>query len=146
MKKPIKQVHANLYRSSRPESVEQLKDFGVVINVESGTLEKFTNDEYELNSPEGLHSGILFVDLRCSNLTPPTKDQVEYFLHLVGQARRNKQKVLVHCLSGVDRTGFMCAAYRMKMQGWSYNKAKAEYIGEGQHWWYRWWIPFLKLR
>ena len=142
---PPKKVHANLYRSSRPRSIDVVKEFGVVVNVESGTYEKLTQDEYETLSPEGTQGTVTFIDLQCSNLRPPNKDQVAYFLTLVSQARKNKQKILVHCLSGVDRTGFFCAAYRMKVQGWSYEQAKAEYIAEGQHWWYRWWIPFLKL-
>lgn len=34
--------------------------------------------------------------------------------------------VLVHCFAGRDRTGAMCAAYRMEREGWTADRALAE--------------------
>ncbi|MFT6863841.1 MAG: protein tyrosine/serine phosphatase [Akkermansiaceae bacterium] len=46
-----------------------------------------------------------------------------------------KTPVLVHCLHGSDRTGAMCAAYRIVVQGWSKGAAiaKIKHGGYGHH-------------
>lgn len=46
-----------------------------------------------------------------------------------------KSPVLVHCLHGSDRTGAICAAYRIVAQGWSKQEAidEMKYGGFGHH-------------
>jgi protein tyrosine/serine phosphatase len=39
--------------------------------------------------------------------------------------------VLVHCLHGSDRTGTMCALYRIAIQGWSKEDALKEMVEGG---------------
>ena len=43
--------------------------------------------------------------------------------------------MLVHCWHGSDRTGIVCAAYRIVMQGWTPEKALEELMDErfGHH-------------
>lgn len=43
--------------------------------------------------------------------------------------------ILIHCWHGSDRTGIVCAAYRIVMQNWSPEKALAELLDErfGHH-------------
>ena len=38
---------------------------------------------------------------------------------------------LVHCVAGRDRTGTMCAVYRMECDGWKPARAAAEMRGYG---------------
>ena len=49
-----------------------------------------------------------------------------------------EQPCLVHCLHGADRTGIICAAYRMVVQGWSKEEALREMreggYGHHRHW------------
>lgn len=42
----------------------------------------------------------------------------------------------VHCFHGVDRTGLMCAIYRVIVQGWPKEKAIEEMKKKGLHWWH----------
>jgi protein tyrosine phosphatase (PTP) superfamily phosphohydrolase (DUF442 family) len=51
----------------------------------------------------------------------PTEHQVAEFLRLACDPAN--QPVLVHCRHGSDRTGTMCAAYRIVAQGWPRNEA-----------------------
>ncbi|HEX7917405.1 hypothetical protein [Rudaea sp.] len=39
--------------------------------------------------------------------------------------------MLIHCWHGADRTGVVCAAYRMVVQGWSKADARAEMFDGG---------------
>ena len=39
---------------------------------------------------------------------------------------KERQPVFVHCQYGADRTGTMCAAYRIAVQGWTKEEAIEE--------------------
>lgn len=65
----------------------------------------------------------LFVlDLSASR--PPTRADVERFLAIVSDP--GNAPLLVHCRAGVDRTGYMLALYRTRLQGWSTERALRE--------------------
>lgn len=148
MKKPIKQVDGHLYRSSRPDGISDLTVFGnkmdIVVCLQSGMYEALTQDDYEDVETVLGRYGITRYNIRCSDIVPPSREKVRDVMSIFYRYAFEGKNVLVHCLSGVDRTGYMVAAYRMIRQGWTYKQAKAEYIAEGQHFWYRWWIPSLK--
>jgi protein tyrosine phosphatase (PTP) superfamily phosphohydrolase (DUF442 family) len=54
----------------------------------------------------------------------PDEDQVVQFLRIV--ANSNCQPVYVCCYHGSDRTGMMCAVYRVVVQGWTKEEALCE--------------------
>ena len=54
---------------------------------------------------------------------PESKDIVR-FLKIVSDS--NSVPVFVHCQHGADRTGLMCAIYRIAVQGWSKDEAIKE--------------------
>jgi protein tyrosine/serine phosphatase len=54
----------------------------------------------------------------------PADDQVIHFLQIVTD--KNRTPVFVHCMRGADRTGTMCAIYRIAVQGWSRPEAIEE--------------------
>jgi tyrosine-protein phosphatase SIW14 len=54
----------------------------------------------------------------------PEDEDVQRFLSLVGDPQNCP--AFVHCLYGADRTGVMCAAYRIKVQGWTVDEAIKE--------------------
>lgn len=45
--------------------------------------------------------------------------------------RQSQGPILVHCRHGADRTGAVCALYRMLFQGWSRDEALAELMQGG---------------
>jgi protein tyrosine/serine phosphatase len=50
-------------------------------------------------------------------------------LEALARARYQGDQVLVHCSAGSERTGAAIALYRMLFQGWSGERAYAEYLG-----------------
>jgi protein tyrosine phosphatase (PTP) superfamily phosphohydrolase (DUF442 family) len=59
----------------------------------------------------------------------PEEDDAVRFLQIVTNSRRDP--VLVHCQHGADRTGTMCALYRVAVQGWNKEEAVRE-MSQGQ--------------
>lgn len=147
-------VANNLWRGPRPPSFEWLKErgFNVVIDLEWGWRDFFTDSEYErarnrtalkdVGSEYRSDYGTWFYSIPCSDFTPPSFLQVQEFLGIASNL--GKHKAYVHCLSGVDRTGFMCAVYKMKNMVLPWPQAYVEWIALGRHWWYWWWKYELK--
>lgn len=135
------QVSRELYRSPRPKDIYQIPNYiKTVINLESGAFELFNDDCYERQRDGAEDLPLFFKSIKCSDITPPNARQVAQFLRFVAGGG----VTLVHCLSGVDRTGFMCAVYRMQIQGWSFKEAHREWVSLGRHPWYFWWTRELK--
>jgi len=115
-------VSDDLYRSAQPDTqgMKNLKQLGIktVVNLRS-----FHSDQDELGNtgPAGEH--IYMVAWH------PEKEEAVRFLKIVSDSA--KTPVLVHCQHGSDRTGTMCAIYRVAVQGWSKEEAIAEMTGGG---------------
>lgn len=140
-------VTEKLFRGARPKDIRDLikLDFQLVIDTQSGDEDRFTDSLYEAQlsaerADPDIYPQIEVFNIYCSNIFPPTPSQVGEFLRAVSWGK----KALVHCHSGVDRTGFLIAVYRMQRLGWSYAKAYAEWISCGRHWWFDWWRVELK--
>ncbi len=140
-------VTESLYRGPRPKDLRDLIALGFqrVIDLQTGAEDFFTDSLYEAQlaakrADPSLYSEIEVVYLHCSDIFPPTHAHVEAFLLLTS----NGKKTLVHCHSGVDRTGFLCAVYRMAKLGWPYSVAYKEWVNLGRHFWYDWWKYTLK--
>lgn len=134
------QVDTNLWRGPRPTDLQPLQDqvFVRIISLESGVYDLFHADRVEQQFP--CEYGMAQYDLKCSDISPPSDWVVLKFLALM----KFGLKTFLHCLSGVDRTGFLCAVYRMRVQGWTYEAALAEWKKLGRHPWYFFWEPALK--
>lgn len=63
------------------------------------------------------------------------------FLKIVKNSKRTP--VLVHCQHGSDRTGTMCAIYRIVFQGWSKEKAIQE-MTQGNYGFHKIWVNLPK--
>jgi protein tyrosine/serine phosphatase len=133
----VKPVTENLWRGPRPKTVLDLHQFQAIVNLQSGTEDLITDSTYE--SERGEFPAVQVFEIKCSNIFPPTAAQVMRFLTIA-----NQFKTYVHCHSGVDRTGFMVAVFRMLEQGWTFEQAHAEWVSEGRHWWFWWWKKSLK--
>ena len=112
----------NLYRSAQPteEGMKQLKQMGIetIINLRS-----FSSDRDEIGNT-GL--GYEHISMKAWH---PKRDDVVRFLQIVTNEKRTP--ILFHCKHGADRTGTMCAVYRIAVQDWSKEEAVREMTDGG---------------
>jgi protein tyrosine phosphatase (PTP) superfamily phosphohydrolase (DUF442 family) len=115
--KNFHQVTTNLYRGAQPtaEGMKQLKALGIrtVVN-----LRAFHSDKDEVAG-----TGLKSVRFKTKPWHAEEEDVVG-FLRVM--ADTNNLPVFAHCQRGADRTGLMCAMYRICICGWT----KAEAIDE----------------
>jgi protein tyrosine phosphatase (PTP) superfamily phosphohydrolase (DUF442 family) len=113
----VYQVTTNLYRGAQPtsEGMKQLKAMGIrtVIN-----LRAFHSDKDEV-------AGAVLKSIRFE-IKPwhAEADDVVEFLKAV--TNTNNLPAFVHCQRGADRTGMMCAMYRIAVCGWTKQQAIEE--------------------
>lgn len=119
-------VSEDLYRGAQPTAIgiKQLKEMGIktIIN-----LRAFHSDKDEIGNVE-----IRYEYISVKTWHPEEEDVVK-FLKIVTD--ETKTPVFVHCQHGSDRTGLMCAIYRVAVCGWSKEAATDEMIygGYGFH-------------
>jgi len=115
-------VSEDLYRGAQPtvQGMEQLSKLGIktIINLRSIHSDR---DEYD-------DTGLVYEHLNMTTLGPENED-IARFLQIVTDS--NSTPVFVHCKHGADRTGAMCAIYRIAVQNWSKDEAIAEMVGGG---------------
>ena len=101
-------VSATLYRSAQPTAVgmQNLKKLGIkpVVN-----LRTFHSDQDELKG-----TGLASVRFHMKTWHSEDEDALR-FLQIATDPERTP--VLVHCQHGADRTGELCATYRIVVQG-----------------------------
>lgn len=159
-------VSDKIYRGPRPPSLQWLEEqgFGCVIDLQSGTYEAVTDDQYEREKLDPNRRLAIF-DFNLSNIFPPQRNQVSYIITLlmrlqeakinmqyvdsfgntVGSKEIENKKIYIHCLRGKDRTGFVCAAFKMRYMCTSYESAVKEMDSLGfNNLFYWWWKFFLK--
>jgi protein tyrosine phosphatase (PTP) superfamily phosphohydrolase (DUF442 family) len=106
-----------LYRSDQPTAagMQNLKKLGIktVIN-----LRTFHSDRDEIGST------VLRQEHIYMKSWHPEREDAVRFLRLVQDPAN--APILVHCQHGADRTGAMCALYRVVVQGWSKQEAIRE--------------------
>jgi len=111
------QVTTNLYRGGQPtaEGMAQLKAMGIktVINLRS------SHSDLDKLLGTGMKNGQLHM-----NPWRAEQDEVARFLKTV--ADTNNLPAFVHCQRGADRTGMMCAVYRVVVCGWTKPEAIRE--------------------
>jgi protein tyrosine phosphatase (PTP) superfamily phosphohydrolase (DUF442 family) len=114
----LHKVSEDLYRGAQPteEGVRQLKALGIKTIVNLRTLHSDRDEIGEMND----------VDSRRIATQPwaVKNDDIVRFLRIITDP--NRIPVYVHCQRGADRTGTMCAIYRMVVQGWTQDQALAE--------------------
>jgi protein tyrosine/serine phosphatase len=110
----LHKVSKNLYRGAQPteEGFKNLRQLGVktVIN-----LRDWHSDKSKIADSNLVYEQ---VDMTAWH---PEDGEVIRFLKIVSDD--SKQPVFVHCLYGSDRTGTMCAIYRIAVEGWSKQEA-----------------------
>lgn len=122
------QVSETLYRGAQPteEGLKELQRMGVktVINLRS-----FHSDRDIV--PEGLR--YVSIPMKAWHIE---NEDLSQFLRLVQDS--GQVPVFVHCQHGADRTGVVCAVYRMAIQEWTEEEAIKEMTEGGYGFWPRW--------
>ncbi len=107
-------VDAGLYRGAQPTAagIKELKKLGVKTIID---LRDKHSDKEILGD-----SKIAFKRIPMTTWNPKEADVVRFLQIAADKARR---PVFVHCQHGADRTGTMCAIYRVAVEGWSKRQA-----------------------
>lgn len=115
-------VSDTLYRGAQPtaEGVRQLKAMGIKTIV---NLRAMHSDRDEIGDVE-----IGYEHIPMKTWHPEDEDVVR-FLRIVSDP--DNAPVFVHCQHGADRTGTMCAVYRIAVQGWTRQDAIEEMVEAG---------------
>lgn len=122
----LHKVCDELYRGAQPtaEGMKELQKLGVktVVN-----LRFLLSDRDELKG-----AALGYEHINTTTFYPVARDVVRF---LQVAADPNHTPVFVHCQHGADRTGTMCAVYRIAVQGWSKDEAIEEMTkgGFGHH-------------
>jgi len=131
----LHKVSDTLYRSAQPtaEGMKNLKAMGIKTVV---SLRAFHSDRDEIGQTGLAYEHIPVISWDAE------EDEVVRFLRIVTDA--TKAPVLVHCQHGADRTGTMCAVYRIAVQGWSKRQALQE-MTEGGYGFHKVWQNLLRF-
>lgn len=113
----LHKVSDELYRGAQPssEGMQQLKELGIKTIV---NLRSFHSDREEIGD-----TGLSYEHIYMKTWHAEDKELVR-FLKIVTDP--NRTPAFVHCQRGADRTGTMCAIYRIAVQGWSKEEAIKE--------------------
>jgi len=110
-------VSDDLYRGALPttQGLQELKKLGVrtVIDLR----------ESDDNQAKMAELGLIYEHIPMTAFHVKD-DHVVQFLRIAGDPGR--APIFVHCQRGADRTGLMCAIYRIAFQGWTKEQAIAE--------------------
>ena len=123
-------VSDTLYRGAQPteEGMRQLEKLGIKTIV---NLRSFHSDRDEIKDAKFNYEHIYMKPWHAED------EDIVKFLRIVTDA--NLTPVFVHCQHGSDRTGTMCAIYRIAVQGWSKDKAIEE-ITKGDFGFHEIWV------
>lgn len=73
--------------------------------------------------------GMPFLNISLDGVNAPSFADIDRFVSLFSDV--NNLPLYVHCLHGRERTGFMLAAYRMKVESWTVDQAYKEMLQQG---------------
>jgi protein tyrosine phosphatase (PTP) superfamily phosphohydrolase (DUF442 family) len=115
-------VSPTLYRGEQPtaEGLKNLSRMGIKMVI---SLRQYHGDSDEIGDLPLKYQRIKF------NTFSPRNEQVAEFLKLVSDPENHP--VFVHCKHGSDRTGMMCAVYRVAVEGWTKDQAIDEWTKGG---------------
>lgn len=137
----LHRVSDTLYRSAQPSKtgMENLETLGIETIV---NLRSFNSDRDEIKDTH-----LAYEHLYMKAWHPEEKEIVS-FLKIVSNPKRTP--VLVHCKHGADRTGTICAIYRIVIEGWTVDEAVDELLNGGYGFHETWanlepWIRSLDL-
>lgn len=113
----LHKINDQMYRGAQPEAngYEELSKMGIK------TIICLRETDPDLKAIKGSNMQCVHIPMKTWH---PTKEEVVKFLETATD--KSKQPIFVHCKHGSDRTGTMCAIYRIVIEDWS----KADAIEE----------------
>ncbi|MHC4109819.1 MAG: fused DSP-PTPase phosphatase/NAD kinase-like protein [Planctomycetota bacterium] len=125
----LHKVSEMLYRGAQPtkEGMQQLKELGIKTIV---NLRSFHSDRGEIGD-----TGLSYEHIYMKPWHAEDKE-VDRFLKIVTDP--NHTPAFVHCQRGADRTGTMCAIYRVAVQDWRKDEAIEEMTKGGFGFYTKW--------
>jgi len=128
--------HEKLFRGGQPtfHGLKELKKKGVdlVVNLRARNSDKWKLSKFE---------DIQLIHLPIYPFRPNDTSVIEFLKIFV---KNPKRSVYVHCFHGADRTGLVCAMYRIIFDGWDKAKAISEMRRNGFHFWHRSIIRYIE--
>jgi len=122
-----------MFRSAEPsvEGLKNLKQAGIktIVNLRA----------YHSNRDLVSKFGFAFEQIYIKTWYLVEKEIIRFLQIMTDPAR---YPVLVHCHHGADRTGTLCAIYRIVLQGWSKKEAIAE-MTEGGFGFHTCWVNLI---
>ena len=111
----FKKVDNFLYRGGKPtpEQINNLKKIGVTTIIDFSTgygTKPSKKNEKDIVEQEGME----YVHLPFPSFENPSQEYLDKFFDIIDRARKNKEKVFIHCTHGKDRTGLFSAMYQLK--------------------------------
>jgi len=110
-----------LYRSEQPDedAMKELEAFGIknILNLR--------NHHDDNDEAEGRSLTLQHIKMNAGSITE------QHIIKALKVIKASKGPVLVHCWHGSDRTGTICAAYRIAIQEWSVEDAVDELVNGG---------------
>jgi protein tyrosine/serine phosphatase len=123
-----------LMRSGQPhvrdlEVIRAEHGLKTIVVARGGTRHPLRGRWFRLERAWCERHGVLLEHMPFSDAATPPADIFERFLAIMRDAGRHP--VLVHCEQGFHRTGILCAAFRLRVQGWSWEAAERELVERG---------------
>lgn len=87
------------------------------------------DDEIEEEKASCEALGLKFLNISLNGFSAPDIADIRRFVSLFNE--QENLPVYVHCLHGKERTGLMLAAYRIKVEGWTAERAYQEMLQNG---------------
>jgi protein tyrosine/serine phosphatase len=117
-------VSDELYRGKQPsaEGFKNLKKMGIK------TIVNLRTEDSDSELIKNLDLAYVTIPMNASKAK---EEDIIKFLKVMTDKSRGP--VFVHCRRGADRTGLMCAVYRIVVQGWSDEDAIDEMVDGGYH-------------
>lgn len=140
----------DLARGGKPRSREDLqflKNEGIrtIVSLQEGWSDFFRLYDIKDEKRDWEAMGGKFYQHRLSNWFAPTQDETDAVLRSICA---QDGKTYLHCYSGVDRTGWIAAAYKVLVMGnvTPEDAWKTEAWAKGTHKWFFWWrAKFLAM-
>jgi hypothetical protein len=142
----IKQVDAKIWRGPEPQNPDDWKqlialEISHVLDLETGAHWLMDGSPLE-NQLIADQCNMIGWCHPLGAILPPTKHELDDAVELMTKY----QPIYVHCKTGKDRTGLVCAAYNIK-KGMPVWDAIKDMIRNGSHWWYfYWWLAFYLIQ
>lgn len=139
----ITKIDEGIYRGPQPKTEEDwqaLQKLGIKYLLDLETGASLLSDGDPLNETlKAEKYGMKSYSHPLGEILPPTYSELKSACDFI----ETHKPIYIHCKAGVDRTGMVCATYRVRIFAWSKEDAIKEMFAMGMHIWYYWWSLFL---